>query len=343
MSALSHDNAKTHRARKRVTRPIPAEGENGAFTESWFPICLSRELPVAGLVGRPFLDGRVVAVRAEDGEARVFSAFCPHLGADLAAGAVVGNRLQCGFHRWEFDLEGWCAKTGLGEPPPPNACLYKFHSVEKFGLVWAFNGEEPWWELPDFPVPEDELDFAVHYDVPPVPVDPWVICANTPDWQHLKAVHHVAFDHEALFEKIEWTDHSMEYDLDATLEDGAGPKLSSRVGIFGTSLFRLFGEAAGVQTASMTAFGLPQAGQTQVYYVLGTEKGDGSPEDQARVAMIHDILFGLAKSITSADRPILHSMHYTPGLMTSVDRALVKYLDMVRGFPRSHPSADFIR
>jgi nitrite reductase/ring-hydroxylating ferredoxin subunit len=343
MSGRAQDSTDGERSRRRFTRPIPKEGDDGVFTEYWFPICLSRELAVGSHVGRPFLDGRVVAVRGEDEEARVFSAYCPHLGADLAVGEVGGDGLRCAFHRWEFDGEGWCTKTGLGEPPPRDACLYRFHAVEKFGLVWAFNGEEPWWDLPDFPIPEDELDFAVHYDVPPVPVDPWVICANTPDWQHLKAVHRLAFDHEALFEKIEWTDHSMEYDLDGTMEGGAGPALSARVGIFGTSLFRLFGEAGGVPTASMTAFGMPQPGVTQVYHVLGTRKGDGSPESKAQVAMVHDVLFRLAKSIVSDDRPILHSLHYQPGLMTSADQALVKYLNLVRDFPRSHPSASFIR
>jgi hypothetical protein len=29
--------------------------------------------------------------------------------------------------------------------------------------------------------------------------------------------------------------------------------------------------------------------------------------------------------------------------MTSADQALVKYLNLVRDFPRSHPSASFIR
>ena len=342
MSVRGGGSAGDARERRRFTRPIPAEGERGTFTESWFPICLSRELPVGGLLGRPFLDGRVVVLRGEDGTARVFSAYCPHLGADLAVGKVIGNGVRCAFHRWEFDAEGWCTKTGLGETPPRSACLYKFHTVEKFGLVWAFNGDEPWWELPDFPVPEEELDFVVHYDVPQIPVDPWVICANTPDWQHLKAVHRVQFDHESMFEKIAWTDHSMEYDLEGTMEGGAGPPLSARVGIFGTSLFRLFGEAGGIPTASMTAFGLPETGVTQVYYVLGTRKGDGSAEGKARIAMMHDILFRLAKSIVSDDRPILHSIRYTPGLMTSVDRALARYLSLVRDFPRSHPSADFI-
>ena len=47
--------------------PIPAEGENGLFTESWFPICPSFEVPPGKVIGRTFLDGRVVVYRTEDG------------------------------------------------------------------------------------------------------------------------------------------------------------------------------------------------------------------------------------------------------------------------------------
>ncbi len=334
---------KGHRRVRPRSKPIPGEGQDGLFTESWFPVCMSSELSVGRVIGRSFLDGRVAIFRGEDGVARVFSAYCPHLGADLAAGKVVGNRIQCGFHLWEFNPEGWCEKTGLGDPPPQTACLYKFHSVEKFGRVWAFNGDEPWWEIPDYPKAEDEISFSVNYDVPAIPVDPWVVCANTPDWQHLKAVHRLDFDHERLQEHIDWTDHSMEYDLQAELEAGEGPPLNARVGIYGTSFFRLYGEFMGQWIGALTAFHLVAPGRTQVYYSLGTTKSDGSAEDDARVAMTHEFLFRLGKSIVTDDRPILHSIKYTPGVMTKSDRALTKYLDMVRTFPRSHDSADFIK
>ncbi len=329
--------------RRPRSKPVPAEGADGLFSESWFPVCMSSEVPMGKIVGRPFLDGRIVVFRADDGDVRVFSAYCPHVGADLGAGKIVDNRIQCPFHLWEYNTEGWCEKTGLGDPPPKTACLYKFHVREKFGLIWVFNGEDPWWEIPDYSIPEDELVFMVDYDVPVVPVDPWVICANTPDWQHLRAVHRLQFDHEWLYDKIEWTDHSMEYDLNARLEGGEGPPLVGRAGIYGTSLFRFCGEFMGHTMASLTGFHLVAPGKTQVFYSLGTTKSNGTPEDDARVAMTHDLLFRLAKSIVTDDRPILHTLKYTPGVMTPSDKALNKYLNMLRGFPRSHESADFIR
>lgn len=342
MNSTDTDTSERKRTRFKGV-PIPSEGEDGLFSESWFPICLSRELPQGKILGRTFLDGRVIAVRGADGVAQVLSAYCPHVGADLAAGKIVNNRVQCAFHRWEFNMDGWCEKTGLDDPPPKQACLYKFHTVEKFGLVWAFNGAEPWWQLPEYPKPESELAIATDYDVPALPVDSWVVCANTPDWQHLKAVHRLDFDHVKLYDEISWTDHSMEYDLTAQLEHGTGEMLKARVGIYGTSLFRLYGEFMGQWIAAMTAFHLVAPGHTQVYYSFATNKSNGTAEDDARVAMTHELLFRLGKSIITDDRPILHTVKYTPGVMTRSDRALNKYLNLVRKFPRSHDSADFIK
>jgi phenylpropionate dioxygenase-like ring-hydroxylating dioxygenase large terminal subunit len=341
-SRIANANIERRRVRPR-SKPVPAEGDNGLFTESWFPVCISSEVLPGQVIGRPFLDGRIVIFRSEEGAVQVLSAYCPHLGADLAAGQVVGDRIQCGFHRWEFNQEGWCERTGIGDPPPKTACLYNFHTVERFGLVWVFNGVRPWWQIPDYPKADSEIDFMVSYDVPALPVDPWVVCANTPDWQHLKAVHRLEFDHEWLYDKIAWTDHSMEYDLDAKLDRGTGPTLSARVGIYGTSFFRMHGEFMGQWFAALTGFHLVEPGKTQVFYSLGTTKSNGTPEDDSRVAMTHQLLFRLAKSIVSDDRPILHSLRYTPGVMTRSDRALTHYLAMVRGFPRSHESSDFIR
>ena len=119
MNAKGSIEETTVKKRERIkAKPVPGEGEDGLFTESWFPVCMSSEVLPGRVIGRSFLDGRIVIVRGEDEVARVFSAFCPHLGADLAAGKVVGNRIQCGFHHWEYNTDGWCEMTGLGDRAP---------------------------------------------------------------------------------------------------------------------------------------------------------------------------------------------------------------------------------
>src|ERR1700677_2744792 len=80
------------------------------FHQCWYPVALSAEVAVGGVIGSPFLDGRVVVYRTSDGVAHVQSAYCRHLGADLSLGKVVDDRLQCPFHFWRYDTKGACVE-----------------------------------------------------------------------------------------------------------------------------------------------------------------------------------------------------------------------------------------
>src|SRR5688572_14597916 len=69
---------------QRPHNPVPAEGDGGVFSQSWFPICLAEQLAPGQVRGERFLDGKVVVYRTSDGIAHVVSAYCPHVGADLS-------------------------------------------------------------------------------------------------------------------------------------------------------------------------------------------------------------------------------------------------------------------
>ena len=43
--------------------------------------------------------------RDANGDVHALDAFCPHLGANLAAGKVKGTCLECPFHAWRFNGE----------------------------------------------------------------------------------------------------------------------------------------------------------------------------------------------------------------------------------------------
>jgi len=325
-------------AHKRILgKPIPAEGENGLFTQSWFPICLSSEVALGQVLGADFLDGRVVIFRNASGAAQVLSAYCPHLGADLAVGEVQGETIRCAFHHWQYDQNGACVKTGIGDAPPPGACLFKFPTAEKHDLIWAFNGEEPLFAIPDFPYPADDLETKVEAFDTLLPIDPWVICCNTPDIQHIKALHGVTFDQEDPDKEIEWTDHSMLYDFKGRHTNGE--PIEYRVGIFGTSIFYQSSTFNGRWFGFIAPFGLPRPGQTKTYLVIAARKADG---DAASTEAFLNFAMDLEKRIVGEDTPIMQTIHFKPGTLTKSDKALGKFLQYLRNFPRAHPSAEFI-
>jgi phenylpropionate dioxygenase-like ring-hydroxylating dioxygenase large terminal subunit len=155
---------------------------------AWYLFCPSGELRRRPL-GRRALGREIVAFRAASGQVGVMLARCPHMGADLAGGCVVGERLRCPFHHWEFDVGGVCRRIPAAADVPDFARLRAFPAVERQGGVYFFNGAQPHYPLPYFTGlrPGDLADapaFALALDCP------WyVVGANGIDVQHFQATH----------------------------------------------------------------------------------------------------------------------------------------------------------
>jgi hypothetical protein len=270
----------------------------------------------------------------------VQSAYCPHLGADLSAGRVVGDHVQCAFHKWEYDHRGRCVRTAVGDPAPPTACIFNFPTVEKFGVVWAFNGESADWELPSFDIPEERLLIRA-YVTKVYHCDGWVFAANTPDMQHFKAVHGVKFKHADPHNAVDWVEHGFNYSIAADHQNDI--PIEWRVGIRGASFYWQHGTYNGWWIGGTTGFSCPGPGRHQAFASLAIEKGDGSEEALAAVEQRLQVAEALMWRTLEEDRPVLDTIHYAPGTLTKGDTTLARYLNFLRKMPRAHPSAPFIR
>lgn len=314
------------------------EGEDGLFTQSWFPICASSDVGEGEVKGFDFLDGRVIVMRDQEGKAQVLSAYCPHLGASLCSGEVVDGAVRCPFHFWRYAANGECVSTGSGDPVPPTAKLFHFPTVEKYGVVLAFNGTKPLFDLPDFKRTTKPLRWKIGKFERPMPADPWVICCNTPDMQHITVVHGITFDGGAPHDRVEWTDHSMCYRLRGT-HRGDIP-IDFDVGIFGTNVFYQEGEMDGRWFGFMAPMGLPRPGVCELFFSVAVED---DPEDPEGAQAFLDAMYDLEVSVATEDLPIIERARFQPGTLTKSDRTLGRFLKYLRKYPRAHPSAPFIR
>ena len=72
--------------------------------------------------------------RTESGQVGVIDAYCPHLGANIAAGGTVeGDSIKCPFHGWEFNCDGVCVRIPYAKNPekiPSEARVTKYTSME---------------------------------------------------------------------------------------------------------------------------------------------------------------------------------------------------------------------
>jgi nitrite reductase/ring-hydroxylating ferredoxin subunit len=327
-SQNTHDPAIPLRQRK----PLPADGADGLYYQSWYPVALSNEVAAGAVIGRAFLGGKVAIFRTREGDVAVVSAFCPHLGADLSVGQVVDDNLRCAFHHWQYNAGGRCVRTGVGDPPPATARLFRFPTLERQGIIWAFNGVEPLFELPRYK--KDGKSLVTRTFISETyACDGWAFACNTSDMQHLKAVHSFEFNHPDPHDLVSWHKWGFSYPLQA--EHGLGPAIDWTVGITGCSVFMQEGLIDGWWLGALGGGSCPGDGTHQVYFSYSVEAG---PEAEERLAYSHKLLV----DTLAQDRDIINTMHFTPGTLTKSDKSLARFIEFLRGLPRAHPAVEFM-
>ncbi|OPJ86383.1 cholesterol desaturase daf-36-like [Patagioenas fasciata monilis] len=146
---LSRKQAARRARRYRRPGALPPPYPNG-----WYRLLDSAELPRGAVRSLSLLGEQLAVFRGQDGQAYVVDTYCPHLGANLAAGGrVVGNCIECPFHGWRFQGEdGKCARIPYAEKVPDFASIRTWPSCEVNGmlLVWYHGkGVGPTWAVPE--------------------------------------------------------------------------------------------------------------------------------------------------------------------------------------------------
>ncbi len=101
----------------------------------WYAVALAEEVSADKPRGFDFLGGRVVVYRSTSGEPVVMTSRCPHMGADLALGDVVGDDIQCTYHHFCFGPDGGCNSIPGEGSIPTSARLFSYPAVEHFGII----------------------------------------------------------------------------------------------------------------------------------------------------------------------------------------------------------------
>ncbi len=122
----------------------------------WYPVCPSdfvRETPLSlQRLGR-----KIALWRDAAGQAHAVEDRCPHRGAPLSQGIVLGDRIACPYHGVEVRCDGTVTKV----PGSPGCKLegsraaLAFHVKEAHGAVFLYNSDKYVEEAPDFTLPEE--------------------------------------------------------------------------------------------------------------------------------------------------------------------------------------------
>ncbi len=311
------------------------------YPASWYLFCRSRDL-CRGPLSRDLLGRRLVAFRTPGGQIAVLDGRCAHLGADLGAGCVLADSLQCAFHNWRYGSDGRCVHIPAAPEPPEFARLRSYPAVERHGFVFFFNGARALFPLPFFPgVDPDDFCAAKPFDAV-LQCPWWMVGANVFDVQHFRAAH----------------DRKL---MSPPVVESPSPfarRISASFSVLGDSVRdhlvrRLAGESVNMSFTDWCGniiFATPKFRRTTSYGMLITE-----PLGRQRVR-VHGIVF-VPRSRTALGRLLLDPLHarvrryfimaflqsdaklgtkglsYNPDGLIEGDGELIRYFDWLASVP----------
>ena len=157
--------------------------------DEWFPVARATDLAAGRWLPFELLDERWLLACDNSGRVEVFVDTCPHRGARLTLGDFDGERVRCGYHGWQFDLDGRCVHQPAHPDRSPAGVRLRGAAVRAgYGFWWVCAGDRP----RDLPLASDH---AAHPErtvwLDPVPVEssgPRII-ENFLDLAHFPFVH----------------------------------------------------------------------------------------------------------------------------------------------------------
>lgn len=139
--------------------------------------------------------------RDESNEFHLQDAYCPHLGANIAAGGQVkGRSVECPFHHWRFDANGKVVEIPYANKINDRACLGTYPLRELYGSLYAWyhpHGAAPGFELQRAPEIESGDYVGPFTQVHEVKTCIQEMSENTVDSAHFQFIHqHPATQYE---------------------------------------------------------------------------------------------------------------------------------------------------
>ncbi len=304
---------------------------DGTYLMNWNPIMLAEDLPQGQVIGKDFLGTRVIVYRQEDGTPVVQSAYCPHMGADLSCGEMVGGQVRCPYHFWKFGPDGQCTEIPEEDTIPGVARIYNYPAAERWGFIWAFNGEEPLYDLPEMPnIAEEDLVYKpFHRGLRPI--EGWIGSSNIVDFQHLKTVHGIPDPYP---KKVEYSDYLLDVrqESDNRVVDTRlhGCTWMSAHARFADGLERFF-MAGGSQVAP---------GWSDSFFLVALRRSQAEEMGEEAVQEEFQKRIDYMIKLYSEDEPILYSLRfrgYRKSALIRADRYMGEFLRYHDAYPRKAP------
>lgn len=123
------------------------------LVNDWYIVCKTGDIQPGNIRPVRLLGEDIIVWRGNSPQAPVLAwqDWCPHRGVALSQGNIVGDRLACRYHGWQYENTGKCVHIPSQPTQPlPNTCVKTYQCQENRGFIWVSLGNpEP--DVPPFP------------------------------------------------------------------------------------------------------------------------------------------------------------------------------------------------
>ncbi|WPU65434.1 Rieske 2Fe-2S domain-containing protein [Peredibacter starrii] len=343
------DHPRKENAFSQPLNHQPIFNQPHVITESWYPVCPASSLKENETRSFTMLQHRFVVWRGKSGKLYAMDSFCPHMGADLGNGNVIGENLQCYFHHWIFLPGGKCANHKEGN-------LESYPVEEKYGFIWIYPGKNPTHSVPQPPgLLNQEVD-ALYLKKLKLYAHHHVMMAGGIDLQHFKSVHKVdiKFDYQI----IEHGKHVYTWDLSGILPSGSlllnftrwltGGEFKYQALFAGGSIvsltygndLRFRGRGFKLPNVSILWAGRPTVdgvSEVDIFIIRPKFKGLLAPIKKFASTLFSIVLLA---ALRDDDTKAFPHMRFNVGLTTEGDKSVMDLVSRINEVPVSHWTKD---
>ncbi|HEX2211329.1 MAG TPA: Rieske 2Fe-2S domain-containing protein [Longimicrobium sp.] len=303
---------------------------------SWYLLAPSSGVPRGAVVTRRVGRDEVVIFRTEAGAVGALAPHCWHMGAHLGNGCVVGERLQCPLHHWEWDREGACAAVPGAERAPRSARQPGYPTVERLGGIWVWVGGGAPDPLPGFQTFADDELLTSHGRPVRLRCRWYAPAANGFDEQHLSTVHGRALRERPQVEVPEPHRLRMRY-LSRVTGQGLADRIMKRlsndhirveINCWGGSTVTVESDTGRTRSALLLAF-VPCDDEVEVTPVFTSRRGGVPGIDRLRLGAARFLFTRFIEK----DVGVMHGMRFRPRLPLPGNEALETFLRWASTLP----------
>jgi phenylpropionate dioxygenase-like ring-hydroxylating dioxygenase large terminal subunit len=310
------------------------------YPSSWYPFALSAEVRREGVRKVRAFSTDWAVFRSASGEVGIVHATCAHMGADLTRGRVVGERLRCALHAWEYGRSGACEAIPGRTDIPAAARQPALPTTVSFGIVYGYLGEGI---PPPLPAPEGfEATFLSRPFVATLALPYPMVGTNAFDTHHLLPLHHRRLDEAPQVTVV--SEDCIRLRYRATVAgDGPYDRLIRRLGVGQVEVeVECFGGTQLVfyhrRLEAFTIFSslIVDDDTTRVYLRTGRRRRWPAPLLRTLDQLVLEIHHRLILTFVFQDLDALRGMRFRPGaLLPDEDRSFAAWYRHFRAIPRA--------